>query len=55
MAKAMGDMLAHNTSLQLLNLAGCLASDGAKEIVTGIGVNRALLKYVNMSLPDTFD
>jgi len=43
----MGDVLAYNTSLQTLNLAGCLSSDGAKEIVTGIGVNRALVKYAH--------
>lgn len=42
----MGDVLAYNTSLQTLNLTGCLSSDGTKEIVTGIGVNRALVKYV---------
>jgi hypothetical protein len=44
-AKAIGDMLAYNTSLRVLKMAGCLSSDGAKEVITGIGVNRALLKY----------
>lgn len=47
-AKVMGDVLAYNTSLQTLNLTGCLSSDGTKEIVTGIGVNRALVK-LNLS------
>lgn len=45
-AKAIGDMLAHNTTLQVLNLSGCLSSDGVKEITSGLGVNRGLLKYV---------